>query len=581
VETSAPQHASQAPSQAGAPQRWPSTAIPSQTPIPQPPPAAPPIVPVSLVYRPANLGASLCKAAENGDNQLVQNLLNAGVLADAADDRGFTALQRAVQQGHEPIVQLLLSRGASVTAQGPGGLHALHIAVMAQDLALARLLIAHGADREHAPSGATPFHLAVSTGCAEMVDLLVEMGADPKAKVTGEAGLGETALHMAVAAWHDELLPRLLRLGLDVNAQGLKPAGQSALHIAAWYGYESAAKLLLEAGANVNARFADGQTALHRAAEHGQVNMCELLLERGADVMAATPVGDTALCVAALYGKDRVVTLLLDKSQELMSELQKTRVLISAAGTGRVETARLLLERGFDVNGTGPGGVTALDLAARYAHEQVVILLLENKANPGIFGVRSRTSAQWAAMEGHTRIVGLIDGLIPLRTEAQPPPGQPDLIDSAQLAWSLSLATTFASKRRIMANPNPGGFPARCNVCQDLNFRRGVPKDAEVVHWVLDSSLAMGESRGCSGCTMIRQCLHQLASIYGETLAAWTAANVPCQLLSMVHGGPLYVSCEKPFGSTRPTLRVEIYSQPGTFQPSERNGDHRASSRLP
>jgi ankyrin repeat protein len=71
---------------------------------------------------------------------------------------------------------------------------------MACDTKMARILLDHGAAIESAPFGATPLHLAVSTGPEDLVKLLLERGADPKAKFRAESGRGKTVLHIAVSS---------------------------------------------------------------------------------------------------------------------------------------------------------------------------------------------------------------------------------------------------------------------------------------------------------------------------------------------------------------------------------------------
>ncbi|KAH8897330.1 hypothetical protein GQ53DRAFT_626098, partial [Thozetella sp. PMI_491] len=425
---------------------------------------------------------------------------------------------------------------------------------------LTRLLVEHGADIEAAPTGATPFHLAVSSGCLELVEALIELGADPCALIAADSGKSETALHMAVAAWKDELLPRLLAAGLNVNAAGQKPAGQTPLHIAAWYGYDSAAQTLLDAGADVNARYADGLTPLHKAAQHDHVNMCELLLARGADLMSVAPQRGTPLTIAAIHGKKRATHFLLDKCLTLMTPNQKAELMISAAGAGQREILDRLLDNNFDPNLTD-NGFSPLDAAAHSSHETIVIFLLKRGANPGIYDTHPWRSSRMAGEKDRDRIVGILEGTIP--TEYPVDPNTPThVFDPVSVAWALALDKTWASKRRIMANPNPGGFPARCSTCQDLDFRRGVPKDAEVIHWVYKPGFAESAEYGCPGCNMILHCLKQLASVYGEHVEDWKQATSTAQLVSEVHGGPLYVSYGTGLLQGQGNIRAEIYSKP-------------------
>src|SRR5208282_1821095 len=66
-------------------------------------------------------GAALIKAAETGDLQLVQGLLDKGADVNTRTAIGYTALIEAVQNGKRDVAELLVTRGADVNAIGKNG----------------------------------------------------------------------------------------------------------------------------------------------------------------------------------------------------------------------------------------------------------------------------------------------------------------------------------------------------------------------------------------------------------------------------------------------------------------------------
>ncbi|MGH6893261.1 MAG: ankyrin repeat domain-containing protein, partial [Dongiaceae bacterium] len=117
---------------------------------------------------------AIITAAEDGDLEIVQALLDAGARADVPGEKRTTALIEAVRYGRRPIVELLLRSGANPNA----------------------------ANEE----GWTPLMRAAERGDLEVVRLLLNAGADPKAKMRG----GKTARHFACGL-HQPAIERLLQ----------------------------------------------------------------------------------------------------------------------------------------------------------------------------------------------------------------------------------------------------------------------------------------------------------------------------------------------------------------------------------
>ncbi|MBV8729806.1 MAG: ankyrin repeat domain-containing protein, partial [Acidobacteriia bacterium] len=178
----------------------------------------------------------LMVAARSGYSAVMEELLASGADVNARGPRGQTALMWAVSQKHVEEVKILLAHHADfelrsdvwseVMAVPPhgylpynkailhGGETALMFAARVGDFASAKLLVAAGANVNAADAwGVSATTLAAHSGFREMVEFLLEKGADPNA-----APNGFTALHEAIMRRDTEMVKALLEHHADANA---------------------------------------------------------------------------------------------------------------------------------------------------------------------------------------------------------------------------------------------------------------------------------------------------------------------------------------------------------------------------
>ncbi|MCA9258512.1 MAG: ankyrin repeat domain-containing protein [Planctomycetales bacterium] len=203
------------------------------------------------------------------------------------DKLQLTPLLLAIENGHFELAETLLSAGADANAS-PGGFTALHAVSWVRkpirgdgdpppqgsgrrgSLDAVRMLVEAGAQLD-APlrrgkselgrftyTGSTPFLLAAQASDVPLMQLLVELGADPHVPNAD----GTTAL--------------LAATGVGALGDGDETAGEESEALAA-VGY------LIDLGLDVNAIDQNGESALHGAAYQSRAELVKLLVAREAD----------------------------------------------------------------------------------------------------------------------------------------------------------------------------------------------------------------------------------------------------------------------------------------------------------
>ena len=269
--------------------------------------------------------------------------------------------------------------------------------------------------------GATPLMYAAAFGNLEELQLLLDSGAEVKAKsafdataLTWAAGepeksrilmgygadvkvqskQGRTPLMMAARREGSaNLISQMLTRGADPRAHD--SVGVTALHLAAETGDAETIRLLIENGAEIDARDSlGGFTPLEDAAASNHVESVRRLLERGADVNVATSpprarleVGKvTTLMRAAVFGTPEMIETLLEAGAKVNEKDVQGRtplMLAVASETQDPEVVRLLLHAGAEVNAASATGETALDWAVKFGSPSVIDALRKAGAKAG------------------------------------------------------------------------------------------------------------------------------------------------------------------------------------------------------
>jgi ankyrin repeat protein len=359
-----------------------------------------------------DLGATpLWTASLNGSAAMVRRLLEAGANPNAALLLGETPMMVASRSGNPDVVEQLLAKGANVNAHAARGQTALMWAVAERHPDVVKVLLAHGAD-VHARSevwsqvmavpphglpqynrsiphgGDTALMFAARAGDVMSAKLLVAAGAD----VNDADAWGVSATVLAAHSGYEELVEFLLELGADANAAS---AGFSALHVAIMRRDEKMVRVLVAHGVDPNARLRTW-TPTRRSSKDFH--------------FAPELVGATPFWLAARFGEPAVMRLLVEhgadplfvhhaeyhKEEGTERRTETTTALMAATGMGggtawvqpgrserealSLEAVKLAIELGVDVNAANADGRTALDAAKALKYETVVRFLVEQGA---------------------------------------------------------------------------------------------------------------------------------------------------------------------------------------------------------
>ena len=135
--------------------------------------------------------------------------------------------------------------------------------------------------------------------------------------------------------------------------------------------------LIIRNEVNVNLGDNTTRTALHWAAQSGQLEAVKYLVEEaGADLCISTSFKKTALDLAAWKGNLKVVQYLLSLKGVNFDKFNGSSAVGLAAKGGHVNVLKYLIKKGADVNSWLYCGRTSLQLAAEYGHFEIIKYLL-------------------------------------------------------------------------------------------------------------------------------------------------------------------------------------------------------------
>lgn len=302
----------------------------------------------------------------------------------------------AKKYGDKIIKELVLNYGKDINQTGDEDIGGLYQAIKHNNIKAVKFFIENNAHVEIATfDGTTPLVLAIEENKPKIVELLIKEG---KANIYGVYAkeTEKYPIYCAVKNKNLNMIKILLNNNFDLKRESY------ILSYAMENSDENIIKYLVENGADM---YSYEITALYQAVLNLNPKLVEYFLDKGASIEKAggTDVYGNIMMAAAgskfnnSNDKSPVDLTLLEKSAENSAKITEMLIgkadkniindslegktpLIIAVGNSYIDTAKILIENGADVNAIDFEGWSALSYAVNNGDIEIAKLLLTNKA---------------------------------------------------------------------------------------------------------------------------------------------------------------------------------------------------------
>lgn len=302
----------------------------------------------------------------------------------------------AKKYGDKIIKELVLNYGKDINQTGDEDIGGLYQAIKHNNIKAVKFFIENNAHVEIATfDGTTPLVLAIEENKPKIVELLIKEG---KANIYGVYAkeTEKYPIYCAVKNKNLNMIKILLNNNFDLKRESY------ILSYAMENSDENIVKYLVENGADM---YSYEITALYQAVLNLNPKLVEYFLDKGASIEKAggTDVYGNIMMAAAgskfnnSNDKSPVDLTLLEKSAENSAKITEMLIgkadkniindslegktpLIIAVGNSYIDTAKILIENGANINAVDIEGWSALSYAVNNGDIEIAKLLLENKA---------------------------------------------------------------------------------------------------------------------------------------------------------------------------------------------------------
>jgi ankyrin repeat protein len=285
----------------------------------------------------------------------------------------------------------LVNSGAKLNIVDKDGSYPIDIAIKSNDVNMVNYLIEVGADVKKA-------NLGVSENIS-LIEQLVKAGANPKTININFAlndrpvlirllalrpDINNSELDFGVIMKNDELFDLLIANGLSPLAQGKFPDACPAIILAIKYDNFRAFKKLHSMGADlkVTCRAGFGETPLQIAISYQRIEILKYLIENKINPNEKDWTGKSALYLACNTDNDQIINLLINAGANIEHhEYFDKTPLMESANSGKFISAQCLINHKANVNFKNKYGETALVMAIKKNDLAMIRLLVESGAN--------------------------------------------------------------------------------------------------------------------------------------------------------------------------------------------------------
>jgi ankyrin repeat protein len=352
-------------------------------------------------------GEAIMMAIKNGHEDAAKYLIDSEHFDEYRDENNATLVHWAAKHGLASVVEKLASKGINLNDKDADGRTPLDYALDSNDEDTMNLLLKGGKhiNRQDTVNIQT-LHFSARKGDISMIKQLHEKGSSLEAR----DGKGQTVIFHAVKGKQYATMKWLLEKNTNIHA--VDKQGFTALHIAAQECDLAATKILVEKGANVNALSSERLTPLLCIVNSQGIDVLRYLHEKGADIDAVdndldrighkiARKGDSAalLCkaaydlgcnmkisgkqgntpahLAAESGSIAILKFLVEKSIDVRTcqNIAGYTPLMMAAGAGKADSVRFLLENGCTHDIVDTNGKAIVELAIGWGNPDVMQVL--------------------------------------------------------------------------------------------------------------------------------------------------------------------------------------------------------------
>ncbi|XP_069769680.1 inversin isoform X3 [Narcine bancroftii] len=373
---------------------------------------------------------------------------------DTQDRNKQTALHWSAYYNHPEHVKLLIKHDSNIGIPDIEGKIPLHWAASNKDTTAIHTVkcILEAAPTESLLNwqdyeGRTPLHFAVAEGNEAVVDVLTLYEG---CNITSYDNLFRTPLHWAALLGH----AKIGYLLLERNKSGTIPSdsqGATPLHYAAQSNFGETVEVFLNHPSVKDDPDLEGRTAFMWAAGKGSDDVLQTMLKvkSDIDINMADKYGGTALHAAVLAGHVNTAKLLLEHGAQVDAmDVMKHTPLFRACEMGHKEVIQTLIEGGGRVDLIDQDGHSPLHWAALGGNADVCQILIQNQINPNVQDFAGRTPLQCAAYGGYINCMAVL-------MENKADPNIQDKEGRTALHWSCNNGYLDAVKLLLGYNAFP------------------------------------------------------------------------------------------------------------------------------
>jgi len=221
-------------------------------------------------------------------------------------------------------------------------------------------------------------------------------------------------LHRAALAGDIEKVKKLCEKESDLNQRDIY--GLVPLHYATLKGHKEVVDYLLSKGADIDYPVQMSMTfegtALFLSLKVGNDELSKFLIEKGCNLGVKTPHGADPFYYAISFGRTEIVKILISKGFDV-NGIQPGEVLLpltSATLTGSKEMVALLLDNGAEINKLprSEGGSPLYYVAGIGQNPEILEFLIERGADPNLKSREGETPLSFAVRSGQTKMVEIL-----------------------------------------------------------------------------------------------------------------------------------------------------------------------------